>query len=92
MSSLDDLLATPRRMTLTSWIGELPRAGEYMRSSGGSIYRITDVRPTRAGAKSLARLLVHKLARGTSLPVEDVVHSFAWNKRAPKRRCHERRR
>lgn len=92
MSGLDPFDGVPRRMTITHWEGDLPEPGSFMRSAGGTLYLVTGIRPCRADAKSIARLDLIKFPRGFAPTTGCAVHSFAWNKRAPKRRCHERRR
>lgn len=69
-------------LTMTSWRGELPVPGHYVKAPRGrTAFLIVEVRqPIRAGARYAARFICER-ANPARLPADAVVHPFYWNPR-----------
>jgi hypothetical protein len=79
---------TPKTTRLLDWDGPLPEPGHFLQTDAGSTYLVLSVRPNeRPAPKSVAFLQLGKLERGEDLPVDAVVHGFAWAARPKTRRA-----
>ena len=66
--------------TMADWPDFPGRAGDVMRSQGGSLYEIIEVRWSRPGSKSSCRVVSMKLPPDTELEEEPI--EFWWNVRS----------
>lgn len=70
-----------RQIRMTSWDGDHPVQGDFLRTPAGTCYRIVDWRRTRPGSKSAAVAIVQRLDHDAVTEDQEGVFMFQWNPR-----------
>lgn len=68
-------------LVVNDWAGPALEPGDFLRTKTGTCYRIDDVRPTRPGSRTVARLRCTRLIRDAVQLGESGVHPWYWSPR-----------